>query len=145
MARTTALIALVPLALVGCSSAETEAAPVAVPAITKHVAASSAPATPASQCETVAQVVADNLAQAAESSKAGRVGAVKGPVSETWIVAVELVDGPAAGEVAIFETASIAEVAQTRAVNGMAQEFTGLPESAYTVADDATDEAVDCM
>lgn len=139
-----ALFALVPLALVGCSGAETEAAPVAVPAITKHVAASSTPAT-AAQCETVAQAVADNLAQAAEASKAGKVGAVKGPVSETWLVAVELVDGPAAGEVAVFETASIVEVAQTRAVNGMAQEFTDLPESAYTVADDATDEAIACM
>lgn len=97
------------------------------------------------ECVDVPTVVADNLAQAADATKASKAGAVKSPASESWLIAVGLTDGPAAGEVAVFETVSITEAGASRAVNGMAKEFTGLSESSYTVADDVVDEAIACM
>ena len=141
MARKQVLIAIgavIGVALIasqlGGDDEPTAAAPIA--------ATSSAPA---AACIDVPQAVADNLAQAADATAAGSMGAIKAPDSDTWLVAVELIDGPASGETAVFETADITAAGSSRAVNGMAKEFTGLPQSSYTVADDAVDEAIACM
>lgn len=129
------------LALIGslASGGDDEAAPV------KTMAPStSAPAPePVSECVTIAPVVAQGLAEAADTS-ASRFGGIKAHDSETWLVAVEFADSPAAGEVAVFEVASITEAGQTRAVDGFAKTFTNFPESSYA-GDPAIADAKACI
>lgn len=127
--------------------------PAAAPATTQ-AATSTAPepstepseTTPAVECLPVAELVAGNLAQAiSDNATPARVGAVKSPSSDSYIVAVEISGGPADGLVPIFETLNIEAPGLTRGVDGVAHEFTNLPESAFSVADDASDAAKGCL
>lgn len=125
--------------------------PAAAPASTQ---AASTPATepspepsePAVECLPVAELVAANLAQTiSDDATPARVGAVKSPSSDSYLVAVEISGGPADGLTAIFETLDIDAPGLTRGVDGVAHEFTNLPESAFSVADDASDQAKGCL
>ena len=115
------------LALIGSLVGGGDDKPATVAAPKPTTPASSAPAT---ECVTVADTVADALAAAADTT-ATRHGGIKAPDSDTWLVAVEFGTGPAAGDIAVFEVASITEAGQTRAVDGFAKTFTGFPESSY--------------
>ena len=133
------------LALIGSLAGGADDEPTTAPAPKPTTAAPTptAEAEPTTECVDVAEVVAHGLAEAAESSTT-RWGGIKAYDSETWLVAVELADGPAAGNVAVFEVASIAEVGQTRAVDGFAKTFTGFPESSYA-GDPVIADAKDCL
>lgn len=101
---------------------------------------------PAIECLPVAELVAADLAQAiSDDATPARVGAVASPSSESYLVAIEISGGPADGLTAIFETLDIDAPGQTRGVDGVAHEFTNLPESAFSVADDASDQAKGCL
>lgn len=125
--------------------------PAAAPATTQAVSTpapepSPEPSEPAVECLPVAELVAANLAQAISDDAApARVGAVKSPSSDSYLVAIEISGGPADGLTAIFETLDIDAPGLTKGVDGIAHEFTNLPESAFSVADDASDLAKGCL
>ena len=101
---------------------------------------------PAVECLPVAELVAGNLAAAiSDDATPARVGAVKSPSSDSYLVAIEISGGPADGLTAIFETLDIDAPGLTKGVDGVAHEFTNLPESAFSVADDASDQAKSCL
>lgn len=133
------------LALIGslASGGDDEAAPVKTMAPSTSAPAPAPEPEPVSECVTIAPVVAQGLAEAADTS-ASRFGGIKAHDSETWLVAVEFADGPAAGEVAVFEVASITEAGQARAVDGFAKTFTNFPESSYA-GDPAIADAKACI
>ena len=126
--------------------------PAAAPATATSSAAAPEPSTepsettPAVECLPVAELVAANLAQAiSDDATPARVGAVKSPVSDSYLVAIEISGGPADGLVAIFETLNVEAPGLTRGVDGVTHEFTSLPESAFSVVDDASDLAKGCL
>lgn len=146
-----ALAVVVVLGALGQALGDDE--PVAAPATTP-AATSQAPepspepseTTPAVECLPVAELVAANLAQAiSDDATATRVGAVKSPSSDSYLVAIEISGGPADGLTAIFETLNIEAPGLTRGVDGVAHQFTNLPESAFSVADDASEAAKGCL
>ena len=129
------------LALIGSLAGGGDDKP--APAAAPKPSATQSAATPTTECVAVADAVAQSLAGAADTS-AALFGGIKAHDSETWLVAVEFADGPAAGEVAVFEVASITEAGQTRAVDGFAKTFTGFPESSYA-GDPAIADAKACI
>lgn len=97
-----------------------------------------------SECLAVPDEVAQHLALALhDDARAVAAAAVK--PGDSWVVAVEVAGGPFNGDRAVFETLNIETPSLLQAVDGFAREFTNLPDSAYSIADQPAVDALACL
>lgn len=96
------------------------------------------------ECLAVPDEVAQHLALALhDDARAVAAAAVK--PGDSWVVAVEVAGGPFNGDRAVFETLNIETPSLLQAVDGFAREFTNLPDSAYSIADQPAVDALACL
>lgn len=100
----------------------------------------------ATNCLAVDPVAAQGLAESMHAdAKVTKSAAVKSTVANTHVIVIEVEGGPFESDRAAFETVDIDRASSTRSIDGFAKEFTGFPESAYTIGDQDVKDAYACL